>query len=348
MCFWGEAFALGPNINAPMNAADNAAAYGAARAAQARKAGATPLEQALIDAIQARYARTAPENRAALDAVFADASARVADRFPNDDLAQIIAAEAAMDTQPWDYWQNNGREPKGRMAAGIARIERVLARSPNNAGANHLYIHLVEASTNPWRAEGAAERLAKATTQAGHLVHMPAHIYYRVGRFHDSIRANIAASAADESYIRVANASPMYRYGYYPHNLHFVLTSAAMGGDGRTALQYADRLDAAVPVEMAAAIAISQPVKAAPWFARAQFATPESILAAPPPPEGVALCAGHRASKGRAPQRGARRGPRDREPHAHRRFQYVECGGRACPRCARHLQAHRARAGVHG
>jgi hypothetical protein len=121
---------------------------------------------------------------------------------------------------------------------------------------------------------------------------MPAHIYYRVGRFHDSIRANIAASAADESYIRVANASPMYRYGYYPHNLHFVLTSAAMGGDGRTALQYADRLDAAVPVEMAAAIAISQPVKAAPWFARAQFATPESILAAPPPPEGVALVTG--------------------------------------------------------
>ena len=200
--------------------------------------------------------------------------ARAADRFPENDLIQVLAAEAAMDTQPWDYWQPGGREPKGRAGDAIARIETVLARSPNNAGAIHLYIHLAEASSDPWRSEAAAERLGAAAPQAGHLVHMPGHIYYRVGRFRDSIRANIEAVAADEAYIRSADPSPIYRYGYYPHNVHFVMTSAAMGGDGRMALEYADRLDQSVPMEMAQAVALAQPVKAAPWFARAQFAEP--------------------------------------------------------------------------
>ncbi|NWG53550.1 MAG: hypothetical protein HXY28_07515 [Hydrogenophilaceae bacterium] len=292
MCFWGEAFALGPNINAPMNPADNEPAFAAARAAEARAADASPLEQALIEAMQVRYLRTAPADRSGLDAAFADAMHAVAQRFPDSDVALIFAAEAAMDTQPWDYWQGGGREPKGRMGPAIAFIETVLARSPDNAGANHLYIHLAEASTNPWRAVRAADRLAPAAPAAGHLVHMPAHIYYRVGRFRDSMRANIAASAADEAYIRAANASPMYQYGYYPHNLHFVLTSAAMGGDARTALDYADRLDGALPIEMAAAVPIAQAVKAAPWFARAEFATPASVLAAPSPGGSVPLVTG--------------------------------------------------------
>lgn len=287
MCFWGEAFALGPNINAPMEASDYAPAYAAARRAHELRAGATPLEQAYIDAIQTRYVAAAPENRASLDAAFADAMAHAADRFPDDDLIQILAAEAAMDTQPWDYWEANGRDPKGRAGDAIRRVETVLARSPDNSGAIHLYIHLAEASTDPWRAEAAAERLGRTAPQAGHLVHMPGHIYYRVGRFRDSIRANIEAVEADERFIANADASPLYRYGYYPHNVHFVLTSAAMGGDARTALDYADKLDEAVPMEMAAAVVLAQPVKAAPWFARARFATPESVLAAAQPPSGV-------------------------------------------------------------
>lgn len=292
MCFWGEAFALGPNINAPMEASDNEPAYAAARRAHDLRAHATPLEQAYIDAIQTRYARTAPQDRSRLDAAFADAMAQAADRFPDDDLLQVLAAEAAMDTQPWDYWEAGGREPKGRAADAIRRVETVLARSPNNSGAIHLYIHLAEASTDPWRSEAAAERLARTAPQAGHLVHMPGHIYYRVGRFRDSIRANIDAVAADERYIASADPSPLYRYGYYPHNVHFVLASAAMGGDGRLALQYADKLDEAVPMEMAQAVVLAQPVKAAPWFARAQFADPQSVLAAPEPPAGVSYVTG--------------------------------------------------------
>ncbi len=287
MCFWGEAFALGPNINAPMDASDYAPAYAAALRARELRAGATPLEQAYIDAIQTRYVATAPESRASLDAAFADAMAQAADRFPEDDLIQILAAEAAMDTQPWDYWEANGRDPKGRAGDAIRRVETVLARAPENSGAIHLYIHLAEASTDPWRAEAAAERLGQTAPQAGHLVHMPGHIYYRVGRFRDSIRANIEAVEADERFIATADASPLYRYGYYPHNVHFVLTSAAMGGDARTALEYADKLDEAVPMEMAAAVVLAQPVKAAPWFARARFAAPESVLAAAQPPSGV-------------------------------------------------------------
>jgi tetratricopeptide (TPR) repeat protein len=278
MCFWGEAFALGPNINAPMEASDNAPAYAALRRATELRARATPIEQAFIEALQARYQRNPPQDRARLDAAFADAMAAAADRFPENDLIQVLAAEAAMDTQPWDYWQPGGREPKGRAGDAIARIETVLARSPNNAGAIHLYIHLAEASTDPWRSEAAAERLGAIAPQAGHLVHMPGHIYYRVGRFRDSIRANIQAVAADEA--------------YYPHNVHFVLTSAAMGGDGRMALDYAQRLDEAVPMEMAAAVVLAQPVKAAPWFARAQFADPASVLAAPEPPDGVSYVTG--------------------------------------------------------
>ena len=292
MCFWGEAFAYGPNINAPMPASDNDAAYAAMRRAHELRAGATPIEQAFIEALQTRYARTAPQDRSRLDAAFADAMTRAADRFPDNDLMQILAAEAAMDTQPWDYWQPGGRETKGRAGDAIRRVETVLARSPDNSGAIHLYIHLAEASTNPWRSEAAAERLGRTAPQAGHLVHMPGHIYYRVGRFRDSIRANIEAVEADERYIASADPSPMYRYGYYPHNVHFVLTSAAMGGDGRVALEYADKLDEAVPMEMAQAVVLAQPVKASPWFARAQFADPLSVLAASEPPAGVAYVTG--------------------------------------------------------
>jgi tetratricopeptide (TPR) repeat protein len=292
MCFWGEAFALGPNINAAMEAADNAPAYAAARRAHELRANASPMEQAFIEALQARYQRNAPQDRSRLDAAFAEAMARAADRYPDNDLMQTLAAEAAMDTQPWDYWQAGGREAKGRAADAIRRIETVLARNPDSAGAIHLYLHLAEASSDPWRAERAAERLGRVAPQAGHLVHMPGHIYYRVGRFRDSIRANLEAVATDERYIRSADPSPLYRYGYYPHNVHFVMTSAAMGGDGRTALEYADKLDETVPMEMAEAVVLAQPVKAAPWFARAQFAPPETVLAAPEPPAGVSYVTG--------------------------------------------------------
>ncbi len=287
MCFWGEAFALGPNINAPMDPAQNSAAYAAARTALAKAGAASEKEQALIEAIVYRYTRTAPTDRAHLDRAYAETMRAVADQYPDDDNVQTFAIEAMMDTQPWNYWQAGGREPYGYTAEMVKRAETVLARDPRNIGAAHLYIHLVEASTDPWRAERHADALARLAPNAGHLVHMPAHIYYRIGKFRQSIHANQLAARADETYIASANPNPMYQYGYYTHNLHFIMTSAQMSGDARLALATAPKLDAALPIEMARVVPIAQPVKAAPWFAKAQFAAPASILAEPAPASGV-------------------------------------------------------------
>jgi predicted Zn-dependent protease len=212
---------------------------------------------------------------------------QVADAYPDDNDIQNFAVEAMMDTQPWNYWQNGGRDPYGYTAEMVRRTEGVLKRDPRNVGAAHLYIHLVEASTDPWRAEKYADRLAGLAPNAGHLVHMPAHIYFRTGRFRDSIRLNRLAARADEQYMAAANPSPMYQYGYYTHNLHFIMTSAQKSGDAATALAMVPKLDAALPVEMARVVPIAQPVKAAPWFAKAQFATPDDILDDPAPAEGV-------------------------------------------------------------
>jgi tetratricopeptide (TPR) repeat protein len=288
MCFWGEAFALGPNINAPMVESNNADAWAATKAALSRLDGVSPIERALIEAMAKRYSEAWPEARAPYDLAFAEAMEQIAEAFPDNALVQVLSAEADMDTQPWSYWQPGGAEPIGRAANAIARIERVLARDPDNSGAIHLYIHLAEASNNPWRAEIAADRLERAAPNAGHLVHMPGHIFFRVGRFRDSMEQNIRAAKVDEAYIRTASPSAVYRYGYYPHNLHFVMASAQRGGDARTAMAYADKLDAAVPQEIALQIPMAQTVKAAAWHARAQYGDADQVLAAAEPATGSA------------------------------------------------------------
>jgi tetratricopeptide (TPR) repeat protein len=307
MCFWGEAFGLGPNINAPMTEANNAPAYAAAQAALARIEGVSPVERVLIEAMAQRYSTDWPAARRPFDLAFAGAMEKAADAFPDNDLVQVLSAEADMDTQPWSYWQPGGREAIGRAANAIARIETVLARNPKHAGAIHLYIHLAEASSDPWRAEAASDRLESVAPNAGHLVHMPGHIYFRVGRFKDSMDQNIRAAKVDEAYIAAASPSPVYRYGYYPHNLHFVMASAQRGGDARTALAYADKLDAAVPDAMAAQIGMAQTVKAAAWYARAQFEAPGTLLARPAPPAGsTSITAAWRYARAEAQLRAGR------------------------------------------
>ena len=189
-----------------------------------------------------------------------------------------------MDTQPWDYWQPGGKEPKGRTADVQKRLEGVLAKSPDHPWAIHLYIHLVEASDRPERAEPYADRLAALMPGAGHIVHMPSHIYFRVGRYADSLEANEAASKVDEDYITQTGAVGVYPIGYYSHNVHFVLVSAQLLGEAKTVLAEADKLDKWLSNEVATAVPIAQPVKAAPYFAWAQYADPETILAMPDPP----------------------------------------------------------------
>ena len=285
MCWWGEAFAHGPNINAPMDPSVNARAVAVAKYAQTLKAGASPAEQALIEAIAARYAPdTPPDKRAALDQAFATRMLAAAKRFPQDNTLAVLAAEAVMDTQPWDYWEADKRTPKGRVPDAIMLVETVLARDPDHPQADHLYIHLMEASDHASKAERYADILARPLVPAaGHLVHMPGHLYYRMGRWKDAMRVNVNAAATDEAFLKTSGEAGLYRFGYYPHNVHFLVTSAQMAGDMPTAIGQARKLSAILSTDVSAAMPWVQPVNAAPYLAYAQFAEPDDILALPAP-----------------------------------------------------------------
>jgi tetratricopeptide (TPR) repeat protein len=282
LCWWGEALALGPNINAPMDGRDAGAALAALDRAKALAATTAPTEQALIAALDTRYAPP-PADRAQLDIAYADAMLAVAARFPaNDDIA-VLTAEAVMDTSPWNYWLTDKKTLVGKSGEAVRLIEAVLARNPGHAQAAHLYVHLMEAA-DPARAEAAADRMTRAPVQsAGHLVHMPAHIFQLRGRYADSIRANIAAARADEAYFASAGDNGLVRYGYYPHNIHFIVIAAQMAGDMPTAIAEAQRLRKTLDPETSARFAWIQAIDAAPYLAMAQFADPAAILAMPPP-----------------------------------------------------------------
>lgn len=289
MAWWGEALVLGPNINAPMMPEAVAPALAALAKAVELAPGAPAKDRAMIAALEKRYSADPKTERAALDAAFADAMKSVAARYPGDDTILALYAESIMDLQPWDYWEAAGARPKGRAAEMLAVLERVLARNPNHPGAIHLYIHAVEASTRPERALPHARRLAALMPGAGHVVHMPAHIYYRVGLYRDSLEINKRAMAVDEAYFKTSPSDPLYKSAYYPHNIHFVLVSAQMGGDGPTALDAAAKLDAAVPDAVVAQFAVLEPIKAAPYLAHAIFSAPEAILALKAPPKDQVL-----------------------------------------------------------
>ena len=284
MCWWGESLAYGPNINAPLTPDANKLALTSIAEAQQRMAKVTPPERALIMALAKRYSADPNAKRADLDGAFADAMLTVARYYPQHDDISLLAAEAAMDTLPWDYWEPGKQSAKPRLGEAIRLVEAVLARNPDHPQAPHLYIHLMENGPDPKRAEAAADRLsAPLSRDAGHLVHMPAHIYYRLGRWKDSIRVNIDAAHQDEAYIKESGDKGFVRYGYYPHNVHFIVTSAQMGGDLPTAIGEAKRLSSIVDANTATQLAWVQAINAAPYFATLQFASPKDVLALPEP-----------------------------------------------------------------
>jgi tetratricopeptide (TPR) repeat protein len=246
MCFWGIAIAHGPNINAPMDDEAVEPAWRASRQALALADEVTEAERALILALGERYMPEPPADRAPLDAAYASALDAAAKRFPADAEIATLAAEALMDLSPWDYWTRDG-EPRAHTPRILALLEDAMARSPDHPGANHFYIHAVEAVA-PERAVPAAERLARLMPGAGHMVHMPAHIYIRVGRYEDAIEANRHAIHADETYIRDHHpAAGIYTLGYYPHNYDFLAFAASMIGRADLALESAEKLAAIAP-----------------------------------------------------------------------------------------------------
>jgi tetratricopeptide (TPR) repeat protein len=288
MCWWGEALVQGPNINAAMDPGRNSQVMVTVAQAQKLASEATPVERALIDALAKRYSADPSSDRVSLDKAYADAMFKVASNFPKHDEAALLAAEAEMDLRPWDYWEADKKSPKGRTSDAVALVAAVLARRPDHPQAAHLYIHLLENAADPKQAEAAADRLASLDLSgAGHLVHMPSHLYYVLGRFKDSLRANIAAARADEAYLNRTQEQGYYRYSYYPHNVHFIITSAQMAGDGTTALRESERLKTLLDPKVTASQPWLQAVEAAPYLAAAQFDEPSTVLKQTPPVSGL-------------------------------------------------------------
>lgn len=240
MCWWGAALVLGPHVNAGMDPANNAAAWQRLQAARSMAHLAKPWEQAFITALSARYAEQPAADRKPLDQAYADAMAKLMLALPAQLDAATLYAEAMMNLQPWDYWDDNG-QPLGNTAKIVQVLEGVIARDTGHAGALHLYIHAVEASNEPERGVEAADRLRSLIPGSGHLVHMPAHIYARVGRWQDAVVANQRAIEADNSYLAACRPAPgVYPLGYVPHNHHFLWFAATMAGNSKVAIAAAD------------------------------------------------------------------------------------------------------------
>lgn len=282
MAWWGVALCHGPHINNP--ATDATAAWDALKKAQERKAHASQVEQALIDALSHRYAQSQPTDRSSLDKAYADAMAAVHKRFPADTDVAVLYAEALMDLQPWDLWTPDGK-PKGDTQTIVAVLEGVLRSAPRHVGACHLYIHAVEASPNPEKALPAADTLGGLVPAAGHLVHMPSHIYARTGRWSQAADANVAASAADRAYRAKVPRSGFWHV-YMAHNNHFLAFAAMMEGRRQAAMQAARDMIQGVPADWArqnaAAIDGLMPIITDVMM---RFGLWDDILKEPAPPE---------------------------------------------------------------
>ena len=234
MCWWGIAWASGPNINAAMDSAAGVRAHRAIREAAARLDAVSERERAYVEAMALRYGPHPTAKRAERDSAYARAMTELADRWPEDDDAQVLAAESLMLLSPWDYWTAGG-DPKPGTGELLDRLRTVMARNEAHAGACHFYIHAVEAA-HPSRALPCAGRIADLMPGAGHIVHMPAHVYIRVGRYADAVEANLRAIRVDEEQGVEGGGETVYALAYHPHNYHFLSYAASMSGQSRVAL----------------------------------------------------------------------------------------------------------------
>ena len=237
MAYWGIALALGPNINTAMEKNHEPRAWAAVQKARQYSAHVSAAEQAYIDAVSKRYSDKR-QARSTLDKAYAGAMRAVWKKFPDDPDAGVLFAEALMDLRPWDLWTAEGR-PKPGTEEIVSTLEAVMARVPDHPGACHYYIHAMEASLTPERALDCAKRLPTLMPAAGHLVHMPAHIYIRLGYYHEAAERNEQATQVDHDYLAGRELQGDYADSYYTHNLHFLWASLAMEGRRDEALKVA-------------------------------------------------------------------------------------------------------------
>jgi tetratricopeptide (TPR) repeat protein len=290
MAYWGQALVLGPNINALMEANDEPHALELVQKAQSLTAKVSPRERALIAALAKRYSGTS-EHRTTNDQAYASAMRDVHRQFPGDLDIAMLYVESMMDLRPWGYWMPDGRPHEGT-AEIVALAEDVMRRNPRHPAALHMYVHLIEPTTTPERAEKAADALLTLMPAAGHMVHMPSHIYQRIGRYADAIKSNVLAVAADEDYITQCRAQGLYPMAYYPHNVHFLWFAAAADGQSAIALESARKVASKIGDDVLAEMPLTAAFRVVPYWTAVRFGRWDDILSEPKPPSTSAFLTG--------------------------------------------------------
>ncbi len=295
MCVWGEALALGPNMNAPMEAAAETQAIAAVQRGLGMidRADARDSEVALLRALAARYLDGRAATRATRDSAYADAMRTLAEASPSDPDLLALSAEATMQLSPWAYWTTDGT-PRDGTDRLLGWLERALRSTPTHPGACHFFIHAVEAA-KPERAVPCAERLAALMPGAGHIVHMPAHIYIRVGRWADAITANEHAVHADDSYFDGPHTTDaaFYAVAYQPHNHHFLTLASVMAGASERAITASREVTRLITPEVARAVPMLEPMLAVPVQTLVTFGRWADVLNEPLPPSDLRVALAH-------------------------------------------------------
>jgi tetratricopeptide (TPR) repeat protein len=292
MCYWGVAYALGPNINLPMDTSAALPAYDAAQKALKYSSSTTPKERAYIEALAKRYSSDPPANRAPLDSAWAKAIGAVSRRFPGDDDAAALYGEALMDLRPWNYWTNSGMPKAPSTLEAVRVLEPVVKRNGYHPGACHYYIHAIEASNQAHKAVPCARRLAGLMPGAGHLVHMPTHIYIKLGQWDLAAEGNTHAVHSDEQFISERRPTGVYPMGYYPHNFHVMWYALNMLGRSEDAIEAAKNIEEKVPHEVVKQVPPFEYFTPTLLYTFARFSRWDDILRQPAPPKNLRYTTG--------------------------------------------------------
>ena len=290
MAYWGQALVLGPNINALMEPANEPSALALIQKALSLLDFSSMRERMLILALSKRYTGI-PADRIANDQAYAAVMRLVYTQFPEDQDIAMLYVESMMNLRPWNYWMPDG-QPYAGTTEIVSITEDVLKSNPKHPGALHLYIHLIEPTNTPQRAEMAADTLLTLMPDAGHMVHMPSHIYQRVGRYADSMRSNQLAIAADENYMVQCHPQGIYPMGYYPHNIHFLWFAATLDGQSQPAIDAARKAASRISDETLITVPAMAIFRVLPYWALTRFGQWQMMLEEPPPPKENAFLTG--------------------------------------------------------